>query len=286
VGAYAASWLFTLTYALALRSRLRSWEAPKLRRHLKEKLEKEGADPVGWGGRFVGLSPHAAPRGYENMSVWDIGYLFVNDDRICYWGEETRFALRRDQIEVLRLAAGPPSWFRMKSIYISWRDGENSGTFNLRVGDVSNDLAMAGQTLLLSERLQSWLTRPPSHRDLPPSLAKLGPPKFGAVTGSSPKAGIKPRAILGTSILLWLVGWAVSVLFGLPVLGITYPLVYLTLLLSSAAASSAVRHTVLASMPAVPGWHVILTAWTVYLVLLIPNLLYRDPKGPGATPSS
>jgi Zn-dependent protease with chaperone function len=285
-GAYAAGWIVALALTLAVRDRLLSWEAPRLRRHLREKMEKAGADPGTWGGRFVGLSPHGVPRSYESMTVWDIGYLYVYPDRICYWGEEARFALRRSQVTALRLAAGPPGWFGPQSIYVSWRDGENTGTFNLRVGDVSSTHEMARQTRLFAERLQSWVERPPYHRDLPPALAKLGAPQFGAVTGASPGAGTKPRAIFGTTILLWFVGWAVSVLFGLPVLGVTYPIIYLTMLMSSTVGSSALRNAIWANLPPAPGWYVILTAWTIYLVLIIPNWLYREPKAPATTASS
>jgi Zn-dependent protease with chaperone function len=285
-GAYAAGWVVALVFSLAVRDRLLSWEAPLLRRHLREKMEKDGADPGTWGGRFVGLSPHAVPRSYESMSVWDIGYLYVYPDRICYWGEEARFALTRSQVTALRLAAGPPGWFGPQSIYVTWQDGENAGTFNFRVGDVSSTHEMARQTRLFAERLQSWVARPPYHRDLPPALAKLGTPQFGAVTGASPGAGTKPRAIFGTTILLWFVGWAVSVLFGLPVLGVTYPVMYLTLLMSSAAASSAVRNALWAAMPPAPGWYVILTAWTIYLVHTVPNWLYREPKTPSVSAPS
>jgi Zn-dependent protease with chaperone function len=282
--AYTVGWMFTLATSLAVRDRLLSWEAPKLRRQLRAKMEKAGLDPVAWGGRFVGFSPHAAPRNYESMSVWDIGYLFVYKDRICYWGEEARFALTRSQITAVRLAAGPPGWFYPQSIYISWRDEENSGTFNLRVGDLSNIRQMAKQTKVLAQRLQSWFERPPLHLNLPPALATLGAPQFGDVTGSPIR--LKPKSIFGTTILLWIVGWALSVLAGLPVLGITYPLIYLSLLLSSAARSAAVRHTLWAALPPAPGWYVILTAWTTFLVHVIPSLLYREPKSPDATPPS
>jgi hypothetical protein len=277
-------WVATLAVSLAVRDRLLSWEAPKVRRQLRAKMEKAGLDPAAWGGRFVGFSPHAAPRSYESMSVWDIGYLFVYQDRICYWGEEARFALRRSQITAVRLAAGPPGWFCPQSIYISWRDGEKFGTFNLRVGDVSNNREMTNQTRALAQRLQSWFEKPPLHRDIPPILAKLCPPQFGVVTGNPLK--VRPKSILGSTILLWFVGWAVSLLFGLPVLGLTYPLIYVSLMMSSAARSAVVSHALWTAMPAAPGWHVILTAWTIYLIHLIPSMIYRDPKFPEVTSSS
>jgi hypothetical protein len=285
-GAYAAGWIVALAFTLAVRDRLLSWEAPQLRRHLREKMEKDGADPGTWGGRFVGLSQHAVPRSYESMTVWDIGHLYVYPDRICYWGEEARFALCRGQVTAVRLAAGPPGWFGPQSIYVSWQDGENTGTFNLRVGDVSSTHEMARQTRLFAARLQSWVKRPPYHRDLPPALAKLGAPQFGAVTGASPGAGTKPRAIFGTTILLWFVGWAVSVLFGLRVVGLTYPIMYVTLLMNSALGSSALRNAIWANLPPAPGWYVMLAAWTIYLVHIVPNWLYREPKGPNTTASS
>jgi Zn-dependent protease with chaperone function len=279
--AYAVGWIVSLAFSLVVRDRLQSWEAPRMRRHLREKMERSGADPATWGGRFVGLSPHAAPRSYESMSVWDIGYVFVYPDRICYWGEEARFALRRNQITSICVATGPPGWFHPQSIYVSWREKENTGTFNLRVGDVSNVQEMGRQTRLFAERLQGWIERPPFHRDLPPALAKLGVPRFGEVTGALPTAGSKPRALFGTTILLWIVSWAVCVMFGLPVLGLTYPLIYISILLSSAAGSLALRHAMWAALPSAPGWYVILTAWTLYLVHIIPNWFYRDPKPPG-----
>jgi Zn-dependent protease with chaperone function len=275
--ALLGGWILTLGLAITVANNLRSWEATSLRRRLREKAEKAGIDPAGWGGRFVGFSPHAAPRTYENKTVWDIGFLFVYPDRICYWGEETGFALRRNQITAIQLAGGPPGWVSSKSIYISWQDGQRRGTFNLRAGDVSSTREMARQTRLLAGRLQSWCEHAPFHRDLPPSLARLGAPQLGEVTGASPRAGAKPRVVIRTTILLGFVGWAVSLMFGLPVFGLLFPLTYLSVLLGSPSLWPVLRHSLMSTLPAAMGWYVILTAWTVYWVLLIPVWLHRDP---------
>jgi len=247
--AYAVTWLLTLMVTLMFSNYARSWEAKSLRKRLLQKVLKEGIGPGGWGGRFVGIGPHAGPRTYEHKTVWDIGYFFIFPQRLCFWGEEARFALRREQISDIRVASGPPSWISTPSVYISWRDGQQTHTLNLRPGDVGSVLEMARQTRLFGERLRTWKQSSPGYRDTPPILAALDAPNFGAVTGSLPGASVRGRGLVRSLMLLFTLGWAMSVICGLPFISLEGP----------------------------AGWYVILTAWTVYLVQLIPYWRHRDP---------
>jgi hypothetical protein len=249
-GVYAAGWLATLAVTLAWANSSRSWEAKSLRARLLEKVSKEGVDPNGWGGRFVGIGPHAEPRTYEHQTVWDIGYFFIYPDRLCFWGEEAHFALYRQQITDVRVAAGPPGWIRTASVYISWRDGELMQTLNLRPGDVATVREMARETRFFGAKLTSWMQQKLAYRELPPILASLGPPRFGAVTGAMPGSGARGQGLRRSLTLMAALGWAIGVICGMPFISLQPP----------------------------GGWYVVVTAWSVFLLHLIPLWRRRDPE--------
>jgi Zn-dependent protease with chaperone function len=56
---------------------------------LKAKVQGEGVQTDAWNAVTVGLAPGPVPRTYEGHAQWDLGFLFLRSDRICYWGEET-----------------------------------------------------------------------------------------------------------------------------------------------------------------------------------------------------
>jgi len=55
---------------------------------------------------LVAFLPDATARFYVSSYDWDSGYLFLRKDRLCYVGDQTRFALRSDQVRAVRLGAG------------------------------------------------------------------------------------------------------------------------------------------------------------------------------------
>ena len=248
---------------------------------LSHKLAAEGIQTKSWNGIFVSLSPAAVPRFYDGSANWDIGYLFFYSDRICYWGEEAKFALRPQQITAIKLAEGMPGLLPTKRIYIAWKDEERGtcGVFNLARGRSSSILQGNRQTLELTQRLQAWWKTPPISRPLPPQIAALTPPQIRTVTSQNPAERWKPRRLFNE--LLWSSVFAGvgAALCGLPF--------HLTSFLLLGHYASAYAHPGIANHAATPGagWYVVAVAFLVRLVTLIPHLRYRDvPKLIAAPP--
>ena len=198
----------------------------KLEVRVRERLEKEGAPLEIRNGLFVGLAPDSGPRIYEGNWAWDVGFLAISEDRLYYWGEEARFALRRDQITSISLGPGPVSWLKTPSVYVRWQDsGGTDRVFNLGPSRVASMSKMARQTRRLANDLENW------HRgiQLPagslvssngkdiPAMESLGVPGFGQVTSASPRTVLRGNSLARIFLLYTFVVVAVAILFGLRV---------------------------------------------------------------------
>jgi hypothetical protein len=192
---------------------------PAMQRRLLEKLQAEGLTPPETSAFFVGLSPDSTPRIYQSFLNWDIGFLFLTGDRLLYVGEKTRFALRREQINSLRLEWDIKRWWRVPTLYITWQDSERgtSGTFNVRRGDQLRTMRqMAQQTCELHEVLTQWRARPATATELPPPLTELTSPAIGEVTSVGPAVQLRLTVILYQVVFLAVFGVGVSWLCGFP----------------------------------------------------------------------
>jgi Zn-dependent protease with chaperone function len=74
------------------------WGYASLEQRLRAKLQRSGFGEASRDGLFVGFAPAAEPHSYESYLFWDAGILRLTAEQLCYVGEETRFALRREQI--------------------------------------------------------------------------------------------------------------------------------------------------------------------------------------------
>jgi hypothetical protein len=219
---------FLLTFAccLAVSNFLPLMGLSKLEVRVREKLEKEGAPLEIRNGLFVGLAPDSGPRIYEGNWAWDVGFLAISEDRLYYWGEEARFALRRNQVTSISLGAGPVSWLKTPSVYVRWQDsGGTDRVFNLGPSRVASMSKMARQTRRLANDLENW------HRgiQLPagsllsndgkdiPAMESLGVPGFGQVTSMSPRIVLRGNSLARIFLLYTFVVVAVAILFGLRV---------------------------------------------------------------------
>src|SRR5260221_10364699 len=119
---YLGGFAATVTAYLAVCNFLPVRKLRGLIPQLKAKVQAEGVQADAWNAVTVGLAPGPVPRTYEGHTHWDVGFLFLRSDRICYWGEETRFALRRDQIIAIKLGPSTPNLLRSHRVYIAWRD--------------------------------------------------------------------------------------------------------------------------------------------------------------------
>jgi Zn-dependent protease with chaperone function len=232
---------------------------------LKAKVQAEGVQADAWNAVTVGLAPGPVPRTYEGHAQWDLGFLFLCADRICYWGEETRFSLRRDQITAIKLGSGTPNLFPSKRVYIAWRDVEGStcGVFSLGCVAPETSLALRRRTKNLFTQLLLWRTTSSPAGRLPAPLDSLSAPKFGSVTGISPATIGKRETVLKQMYLFGLLAAAAAVVAGLPFH-----------LLSALTQIPSVRGTQPDGIGS--GWYVVAVALAVILLQYIPYFLYKD----------
>ena len=262
---HLASPLKWIVFALALPSTLLAFlllanysprfTRGKLQSALDKKLAAQGIQAESWSGVYVGFSPTAAPRLYEGNSNWDIGYLFLRSDRLCYCGEETTFALRQDQITAIKHAEGLPGLLAPNRIYIAWTETERGscGVFNISRGNVDSVLQARNLNVDLAHHLQAWWKSPPVTRPLPPQLAELSSPEIRTVTSSNPANLWSPKKLF--TELLWT---AIFTGAGATICALPFHLPF---------------HTPGA------GWYAILVAVAVRFITIVPFLRYRDlPK--------
>ena len=242
---------------------------------LNKRLAGQGIQAAAWSGTFVGFAPAAAPRYYAGSANWDIGHLFLRSDRLCYCGEETKFALRQDQISAIKLAGGGPALIPSKRIYIAWKDNESGacGVFNIICGNPDSSLHSNKLTAELEQRLRAWWKTPPATRPLPPPLAELTSPEVRAVTSQIPGQQWKPKKVFKELLWTAILAGAGAVLCGLPFHLLPY-------LLSSAYGSVYARagiHYAFSTPGA--GWFAVGVAVLVRFITIVPMLRYRDlPK--------
>jgi len=213
----AAGLLLTLLSVLLLLRRLGIRGERALSRQLRMRQETEGLRPGDWGAQCIAFSPGSTLKQYEQTYDCDMGYLYVTARALCYVGEQTRFALRPEQIRRCWLGPGIPRWGASHRIYIAWEITEQSrqGSFNLRPVAARSLTDMERATLQLKERLQAWLRDPSQSPATPEPLLQLQPPALGEVTGTPVHETQTFRTFLNRLTLVSLVGIGVSLLLGL-----------------------------------------------------------------------
>lgn len=191
----AYNWLSTLGY-------------PGLRDKLAAKLEAEGIRPGELGGVFVSFAPNESPRVYEGFHSWDIGFVIMTDARLCYVGEQARFALTREQVTSMALHPGSASWLRYPYVQVRWRDGEREGAFLLH-SPLGRRRQMARETRNLLDRAVQWHTGGGVGPTDP--LPPLEAPDLGEVTSRDPESG----SLAASAIWMGLFGAGGACLFAL-----------------------------------------------------------------------
>jgi len=229
---------------------------------LRRKAQDEGAEPEDWAGIFVGLSPGAVPRLYETNYSWDVGFLFLVGERLCYWGEEIRFALRRDEVSFVETGPGIQGWLRAPRLYIASLTEANGHeqVFSLSVASTHSVLQMSRTNRELAARIEAWRLGQEGAGPVPPALLELSSPSFGAVTGAS-VGRPKLRFILRQLVIIgFLTGFA-SALLGLPI--------------DFASPVAHVFGLVPPDRVSLWGWFSLQSAWLGLLFWLAPSLIQR-----------
>jgi len=270
----AAHWLLvyflSIVAALALHlltsNSMPAWMLRPLLQRMRSKLETGGAvQTEAWGGIPVGLSPSDRPRVYEGLAHWDLGFLFLRSDRVCYVGEETGFALRYDQVTDLRLGPGNPEWLRNRRIYIAWKDEERqaSGVFSIAAASAETAARLTARTTDLFQQLDRWRAARAASRPLPEALAKLEAPQFREVTSHAPGDSLKGKKFTNEMILTALFAAVVATLFGLPF--------HLMLYTNGLRLGTHARLTGPGA-----GWFVVAAALVVRLFQIAPLLFHKE----------
>jgi Zn-dependent protease with chaperone function len=234
---------------------------------LNKKFSNDGVLVGEWGGIHVGFAPSAAPRTFEGTYNWDLGYLFLRSDRICFWGEETQFALLREQITAIKLAPGAAGFRPVKRIFIAWTDSERStcGVFNIGCRMPATVTRAKAKATELAQRIQIWWQTPASVRPLPPLLAALHSPEPRSVTSAIPGSVLKGAKMLKELFVMGLLAAITAVLFGLPF----HLIAFLT-----SSTYSGLGLPVFHSPGA--GWYAVILAVLVRWLIVIPVLRYKD----------
>jgi Zn-dependent protease with chaperone function len=199
-----------------------TWGLRKLQLEFKARLEAEGVVIVERNAFLAALSPHPEPRIYAGGYDWDIGYLFLSQDKLVYAGDHLRFSLTPDQILAVRLGPGSPGWFPVPRVYVDWRD-EADGEF--RTWNVHSKMPYLfwrakQQALDFYTAVKRWSEQPSSFPAAPAALRNLPAPAIGEVTGESPTVNFAIGRFL--TFTAWMVLLAAAVCTALRVPAIWY----------------------------------------------------------------
>ena len=188
-------------------------------RRLRAKLAADGVLVKNGDAWLVGLAPGNAPRIFEANYSWDIGWLWLTADRLCYWGEETRFALRREQVISTLAGPGIPDWFRSQFFYIRWRTdaGQSEMTFNIRPSEVKSIWAMHRAFRNLQSRISSWHAGSAVSQTAPGDADLLPLPPAGEVTSTSLGSLRNPGQILQFLMFTGFLSGFAAALLNLPI---------------------------------------------------------------------
>lgn len=217
--AFALGLVLCLVAAMVFANRVPFLGYRGLCRRLRAKLAAEGVPVDRSDALLVGLAPGNVPRIFESNYSWDVGCLLLTPDRLCYWGEETRFALRRDQIVSLEPGPGMPGWVHTRFLYIRWRAaaGQPEITFNIRPIGVSSLPSMRRAFGSLQQRISSWHAGSHVSESVAEGRDSLPLPPAGEVTSTPLSAARDPRQIPAIIMFTALASGAVARWLKLPI---------------------------------------------------------------------
>jgi hypothetical protein len=187
----------------------------RLMRGVRDMLAKDGLAPEAWGGLVAGLAPDPLPCSYEGFMDWDIGFLVLAGDRLCFLGERARFVLTRRQITEVRVGPGAPSWWAAPRLYVAWyEEGRGPrGPYHFSIGD---EPAGPAKVRDVARRLNEWLKQPDDPSPPPEPLRGLTAPHLPFVPGT-PLGRSNAAGVLFTLLVLRLIpALVLCSLLGLP----------------------------------------------------------------------
>ena len=184
LGLGIAGFFWSFGFSLVIRNWIGFWGYGDLCRRLKLKLEKRGLGDAARHGTLVGLAPAAESRKYEGYPFWDMGVLWLTKDKLFYIGEQSEFALEREQVNEVYSRDYAPEWIGEKSLFIRWKDYSDGPTKTLHFVATGESSVWKSRRAVdsLQQRMQAWMYRSVSFLPSPPALKWMSPPVFPEIT--------------------------------------------------------------------------------------------------------
>jgi Zn-dependent protease with chaperone function len=190
IAAYILGGIASLVLHMFVAEWQETWGRNRLKRKFRARLEADGIAANDRNAELIALSPHAAPRVYALGYTWDKGYLFFAKDRLCYAGDQVRFALKPEQVLAVRFGPGLPGWFTEPRIAIDWQLDTMAPvqTWNMLPKEPCSLWHINRQFLDLHTKIERWKSQPAEFPDAPPCLSDLSAPAIGEVTSQALKS--------------------------------------------------------------------------------------------------
>jgi hypothetical protein len=184
LGLGIAGLFWSFGFSIVLRNRMAFWGHSDLARRLKQKLEKRGLGDAARHGTLVGLAPAAESRKYEGYPFWDLGVLWLTQEKLYYIGEQCEFALEREQVNEVYTRDYAPEWIGEKSLFIRWKDYSAGPTKTLHFLATGETTVLKSRRAIdsLQQRVQAWLDHSSSFLLSPPALRSISTPVFPEIT--------------------------------------------------------------------------------------------------------
>jgi hypothetical protein len=182
LGIAGLAWSFG--FSLVLRNRIAFWGYGDLGRRLKLKLNKRGLGDAARQGTLVGLAPAAESRKYEGYPFWDMGVLWLTKEKLYYIGEQSEFALDREQVNEVYSRDYAPEWLPEKSLFLRWKDYSDGPTKTLHFVATGENSVLKSRRAAdsLQQRVQAWMYQTVSFLPSPPALKWISTPVFREIT--------------------------------------------------------------------------------------------------------
>ncbi|MBW3622615.1 MAG: hypothetical protein KY468_04315 [Armatimonadetes bacterium] len=197
-----------------------------LREAVARKVRSQGVDLPLERTDFYGISPGEAYRMYGGDTDWDVGFLWLEGDRLLYVGDRIRFALTAVQIDKIAFQPSPgEAIFDSLRLLLYWKDSQTGigGVLAISPREAFSSREVRRRLEDLKERIENWkadceersAAAPvfPIRLGLPPPFVHEGYDLYqhNFSKGGWMRSGIVMLALL---ILLMAVHWSSEYLFG------------------------------------------------------------------------
>lgn len=199
---WSAGILFTFGLYQVVRNRISFWGYDSLGRALKVKIKERGLEELTRDAVLVGLSPASASRKYDGYPFWDAGVLWLTKDKLYYIGEQTEFALPRDQVAGVFSCDTNAEWFSEKSLFVQWRNDGNACRLHFVAMGETSVLKARRAIASLQKRLESWLNQVEDFPATVPELESIAAPAFPKIASTPAITSFRIGSVIAAAMHL------------------------------------------------------------------------------------